>query len=179
VSTRAAGLTDLGAALVAAGYTVEVRDLAKERLLLAETPYALLACMEVETCDELPRRVADVQAALTQLAAAAPSPRRWDLYVLVHVRTPVTDPADQAVIETIEADTKYARKFVRVLISVDDPDSLDRALRPFLPLRPAAAFDLFEPLVALRRELLELDLPAYVADAALAAFDRDEEVVVP
>jgi hypothetical protein len=176
--SRLASLEDFARVLTEAGYAVEVRELAGERVLLAETAYILLACMDVDALKDLSHRVSDVQAALTQVAAAAPSARRWDLYLLIHIRVPVSD-RDEGPLEELQADTRYVRKFVRVRIDSDEPDSLDRALRPFLPLRPAAVFDLLDPLEALRRELIELDLPAHLADAALSAFGRTQEVVVP
>jgi hypothetical protein len=88
-------------------------------------------------------------------------------------------PAEEAIVEEIEADTRYARKFVRVVIPSDDPEALEKALRPLLPLHPAPEFDLVEPLEALRTELYELDISHEVADAALNAFSQNDEVVVP
>lgn len=178
-AARLAQFEDLASALEAGGYAVQRGELAGEPALLAETPYALVACMEVETCDGLADRVSDVQAALTQFAAQAPSPRQWDLYLLVHVLVPPTDPVNEALLETIEADTRYVRKFVRVAIDLDYSDAVDRALRPLLPLRPAAQFDLSDPLDTLRLELHGLKLSDDLASAALDAFERRGEVSVP
>jgi len=81
-------------------------------------------------------------------------------------------------VEAIEADTHYVRKFVRRTIDLEDEGSLDRALRPLLPLRPAAEFDLADPLDVLGRELREASLPEDLAARALDAFRRGEEVAV-
>jgi len=176
---RLAHLGDLASALQGGGYLVEPGELGGEHALLAENPYALVGCIEADTCDDLATRVSDAQAALTQLAAKAPSPRKWDLYLLVHVLAPPADREAEALIETLEADTRYARKFVRVAIDLDSSNALDRALRPLLPLRPPAELELSDPLGELRSELLELDVPENVAAAALEGFGRVGEVRVP
>jgi len=59
------------------------------------------------------------------------------------------------------------------------PAELDRALRPLLPLRLGAVFDLAEPLRQLHDELLELGLEERVADIAVEAFCEEEAVRVP
>ena len=162
------------------GYAVDFGHFeAAEPVLLAESPYALVCCFEASEWGDLLQRVSDVQAELTQLAARAPSPRRWDLYVVVHMLTRAPGPAQEALAEAIEADTRYTRKFIRMTIPRDDLKPLETALRPLLPLRPAAVFDLIEPVEALRRELYDLDVPHGVADVALAAFVQDDEVEVP
>ena len=123
--------------------------------------------------------MSDVQAELTQLAAGAPSARRWDLYLVIHMLIRPPGPAEEAIGEAIEADTRYPRKFVRVAIPSDDPGALEKALRPLLPLHPAPEFDLVEPLEALRAELYELDISHEVVDAALNGFFQNDEVTVP
>src|ERR687887_693959 len=128
----AANLDDFAAALQAGGYVVAQHDLAGQSVLLAESPYALLAVLQSPDCVGLLDKVEDVQAALTRLAAEAPSPRSWDLYLLIHVYEPINDPVDELLLEEIAADTRYVRKFVRIQIDPADENAMDRALRPLL-----------------------------------------------
>jgi hypothetical protein len=173
-------LEDFSNLLASSGYDVAFRTFsASQSVVIAESPYALVCCCEVSDWNDLSRLVSDVQAELTQLAAGAPSARRWDLYLVIHMLIRPPGPAEEAIGEAIEADTRYARKFVRVAISSDDPGALEKALRPLLPLHPAPEFDLVEPLEALRAELYDLDISHEVVDAALTSFSQDDEVMVP
>lgn len=175
-----AELRDFELVLRNAGYDTRLGPLGHfSRVLLAENPYALLAILEMETWDGILRHVADVQAELTQLAALADSASiRWDLYVLVHVRTFGLQSVPSELLESIESDTKYARKFVRVNL-IRDARSLDRALRPFLPLRPALALEPVDPLNLLRVELLEQGVSAELSEYVLERFESTGEVTVP
>jgi hypothetical protein len=169
-------LADVAHLLGVAGYTLETRKLAGFEAVLGETPYALVACVELNDWATLGEQVFDVQAALTHVAEREPSARAWDLYVVALIRTTTRDAVHRAVAESIEADTRYARKFVRIAV---EQDQLDRALRPLLPLRPPADLRIAEPLAELRDELRELDIADPIADAAMAAFARTDTVEVP
>jgi hypothetical protein len=173
-----ADLNDFAGALKGGGYNVVQHDLAGQSVLLAESPYALLAVLPVSDCIGLRDKVEDVQAALTRLAAEAPSARSWDLYLLVHMCEPVTDPVDALLLEEIEADTRYVRKFVRVQIDPAEENAMDRALRPLLPLRPSPRFDLTAPLDELRSELYALDAPRDLVDEAIASFEQRTTVEI-
>jgi hypothetical protein len=173
---RIAQLEDLADALAEGGYTVELRRLGDQTVLLGETLYALVACMETDDWAELERRVYDTQAELTRFAAMAPSPRIWDLYLFVHLTTTPPSAAEESIAETIEADTHYVRKLVRVAIDANKEGAIDRALRPLLPMRPTPQFDIAEPVELLRRELRELELPDEIANAALDDFQRGKEI---
>lgn len=144
--------------------------------MLAETPYAVVACVEFDDWSALEERVFEVQAAFTRLVEYQPSLRDWDLYMAIHVLVVPPDPLLRRVAEKIEADTRYTRKLVRVALA---PDELERALRPLLPLRPAAEFDLQEPLDQLQHELESDDLGSDLVHKAIDAFRRGEEVEVP
>ena len=123
--------------------------------------------------------VSDLQAELTRLAINGERTSiRWDLYVLVHVRAPHLQPIDSELLEQVESDTKYARKFVRVNLT-RDPAVIDRALRPFLPLRAAALLDVADPVGLVRTELLHQGLDAELVEHAVAAFRETGEVTVP
>jgi len=162
-----------------AGYVVRhqvIGDL--DNVLMAESAYAIIACFESDTWAELEQKCYDVQAALTQYASDDSGPRRWDLYVVVHMTEPSSGDADDAAIERIEADTRYARKFVRVVVDQEDELAIERALRPLLPLRPRVEMQLVDPLDALRSELYGLDIEHPVVDEALESFREREEVVV-
>jgi hypothetical protein len=174
-----ASLADLGAALEEAGYRVAPTQLGERAAVLAESPYALVALIEVASCATLAEDVGDAQAALTRVAAEAPSARSWDLYLVLHVLTVSNDPADDLLIEEVEADTRYVRKFVRVAIDALERSAVDRALRALLPLRPMPQFDLADPLDALRTELYALDAPKDLVDTAIASFQNNMTVSVP
>jgi hypothetical protein len=173
-----AGLTDFAAVLESAGYRIAPAQLEERAAVLAESPYALVALIEVASCASLREDAGDAQAALTRIAAVAPSARSWDLYLMLHVLAVSSDPADDLLIEEVEADTRYVRKFVRVAIDALDLDAIDRALRPLLPLRPMPQFDLADPLDALRAELYALDAPKDLVDAAIASFQNDMTVSI-
>lgn len=171
-----ARLPDVAELLRAAGYTLATRELAGCEAVLGETPYALVACVELEDWDTLAERVFDVQAALTRVADEAPSARAWDLYVVALVLMPAREAAQRALVEAIEADTRYARKFVHVAVH---RNGLDRALRPLLPLRALIGLEIRDPLGELRDELRALNIPDDVADVAVNAFKRTDTVEVP
>jgi hypothetical protein len=171
-----AHLADVAELLRSAGYELACRELAGAEALLGETPYALVACVELEGWETLDERVFDVQAALTRVSGEAPSARTWDLYLVVLVRSPARDAGDRALVEEIEGDTRYARKFVLV---ATPRGALDRAMRPLLPLRPPTGLEIRDPLGELRDELRALDIADQVADVALDAFERTDTVEVP
>jgi hypothetical protein len=102
--------------------------------------------------------------------------RGRDLYLVLHVRSKATELADYAALQGAEADTRHMRTLVRVAVT---PAGLDRALRPLLPLRLGAVFDLAEPMQQLHDELLELGLEERVADTAVEIFCEEEAVRVP
>lgn len=175
MSSELAHGEDVAGVLQTAGYDMATRELAGHQAFLGETRYALIACVEFESWDRLDENVFDVQGALTKLAQEAPSARSWDLYVVALVLVPPSDAADRALAERIEADTRYARKFVRIAVARSE---LDRALRPLLPLRPPADLGIGDPLLELRAELLSLSVEDDVADRALEAFRQNETVDV-
>jgi hypothetical protein len=175
-----AELEDIERLLQSVGYTTQLAPLGHfSRVLLAENPYALVAAIELDSWDNLAEHVFDIQAELTQLAANAERMSiRWDLYVLIHVRTPGLKSIPMDALDAVESDTKYARKFVRVNLA-RDLAVLDRALRPFLPLRPAFAFRTVNPVDLLRAELLEEGVSADLVDHALRRFQATGEVTLP
>lgn len=155
------------------GYVVDVRtDAELGAFLLAETMYALVMAV-VAPLAETERFIEDAQATLTQLAAQHPSPRSWDLYLVLVV------PDDKAHYDSIrecyEADTRYARK----LIVTGDEEMTERLLRSLLPLRAVPAIEVEEPLNAVRDKLLMSDLEPVLVDAVLAAFVSTGEVRLP
>jgi hypothetical protein len=173
---RLAHKDDVAAMLHEAGYTIAVRELAGERAVLAETPYALVGCVELADWESLTEHVFDIQAALTRVAAEAPSALAWDLYLIALLRTPPPSPTASATVEAIESDTRYTRKFVHATLAVD---ALDRALRPLLPLRAPVEISLGEPLEDLLHELLDLDVDERVARAAMQSFKDKDAVEIP
>jgi hypothetical protein len=195
-----ASLDDIGLVLEGAGYALERAELAGLRALLAESAYALVGCVELADWTDFSEHVTEVQSALGRVAGEslsalgtdptrgrdpmrgtdpmrdADSMRGRDLYLVLHVRSKATELADYAALQGAEADTRHTRTLVRVAVT---PAELDRALRPLLPLRLGAVFDLAEPLRQLHDELLELGLEERVADIAVEAFCEEEAVRVP
>lgn len=171
-----ANLDDIGRVLEGAGYVLERAELAGVQALLAESADALVGCVELAGWTDFSQRCGEVQAALTLLAGEAPSVRGREVYLVLHVRAKATDHAAYAALKDAVPDTRQARKLVRVAVP---RSALDRALRPLLPLRPGAVFDLVEPLRQLREELRELALDDHVADTAIEAFREQNEVRVP
>ncbi len=182
-----ASLDDIGLVLEAAGYVLERGELAGLRALLAESSYALVGCVELAGWTDFTQHVSEAQSALRRVArepvAGVPLSARGsdpirgrDLYLVLHVRSKATELADYAALQEAEADTRDTRTLVRVAVT---PAELDRALRPLLPLRLGAVFDLAEPLQQLHDELLQLGLEERVADTAVEAFCEEEAVRVP
>jgi hypothetical protein len=188
-----ASLDDIGLVLEAAGYALERAELAGLRALLAESSYALVGCVELADWTDFSQHVTEAQSALGRVArgrvageplsARGADPVRGrdpirgrDLYLVLHVRSKAADLVDYAALQEAEADTRHTRTLVRVAVT---PAELDRALRPLLPLRLGAVFDLAEPLQQLHDELLELGLDERVADTAVEVFGEEEAVRVP
>jgi hypothetical protein len=180
-----ASLDDIGLVLEAAGYALERAELAGLRALLAESSYALVGCVELADWTDFSQHVTEAQSALGRRGRVAGEPlsargadpvRGRDLYLVLHVRSKAADLVDYAALQEAEADTRHTRTLVRVAVT---PAELDRALRPLLPLRLGAVFDLAEPLQQLHDELLELGLDERVADTAVEVFGEEEAVRVP
>src|SRR4051794_23092132 len=96
-----ARLPDVARLLSTAGYQVAKDELAGTFVVLAETPYALVACVEFTEWENLDEHIFDVQGALTQFASSGPSARNWDLYVVALVLSPSHEAANRAIVESI------------------------------------------------------------------------------
>lgn len=164
---------DVAALLESAGYELQERRFAESETTVAATPYALVACAELDGWGGLDQRVSDIQAGLTELAEEAPSARSWDLYLVVLVADAPASAAQRALVESIEGDTRYARKFVHAGVVGED---LDKALRPLLPLRPPADFEIADPIEELRGELLAIGVEGATVEQALGSFTNEDEV---
>lgn len=175
-----AELEDLQQVLARAAYSCQIRPLGRfSRVLIAENPYAAVAIVDTESWEKLVELVSDLQAELTRLALTSErSAIRWDLYVMVHVRTPVLQSVQTELADRIESDTEFARKYVRVNLT-RELSVLDRALRPFLPLRPAATLTVTEPLDLVREELVTEGIQADLVDHVLRQFSATGEVSIP
>lgn len=173
-----ATLTDIADALAGAGYTTETGELAGHAAVLAEDPHAAIGCIELdEWTQDLEEQISDAQASLTRWASRAGATRSWDVYLFVHLTVHPPDEAGLRTVERIEADTREARKLLRVAVPSKVRD-LERALLPLLPLRTTAALDLGDPFARLREELTDMDIEPRVAEGAIASFLQSEEVEV-
>ncbi len=155
------------------GYDIGFRDEgALGEVLLAETDYALVMAIVVPAND--PKRfVEDAQATLTHHAAVHPSPRRWDLYLVLIVLG--DDRLYDEVRDAFESDTRYARK----LVVTGDHSATERVLRLLLPLRPVPEIELTDPLGTVRVKLIDAGLDVALADAAVSSFAQTAEVRIP
>jgi hypothetical protein len=176
VTSKSASRNDVAELLQTAGYELEDRALGGFTATIASSPYAVVACVEVSGWKDFAGNVMDVQADLTRLAEGAPSARNWDLYVVALVNEGSPDARRRSEMEQLESDTNYARKFVFGGLVLE---KLDAALRPLLPLRPAANFAISDPLAELRAELLSDGVDRRLVDVALQSFDARDEVEVP
>ncbi|MHB1537003.1 MAG: hypothetical protein ACYCUM_08845 [Solirubrobacteraceae bacterium] len=170
-----AQLSDVEGKLREAKYDVQRRQLAKTDVLLGESPYALVACFELDGWEQLEETIFDVQTEMTRIAAGDSAGRMWDIYVVAFVHAPAANAAQTALREAVEADTRYARKLVRAAVP---REALDRALRPLLPLREPMGLELADPLDELRGELHALPVANEIADVALAAFASTDSVEI-
>lgn len=177
--TTRAGVDDLAllrAVLEDGGYVVDTFELeGVGDALLAETPYALVAVVGAGW-EDLEERVAAAQASLTTVAAEHPSARRWDLYVVAAAPRAAT-PLQDTIRESVENDTRYARKLV--VAGVDEKVGAERAMRPLLPLQPPAEIPQIDALEAIRAGLAEEGVDGSLAEAALEAFAKRSEVQIP
>jgi len=164
-------IAECGDILAGGGYEVGARELGGVPILLAETLYALVMVVEIPD-EEVERFVEEAQAHLTQLAATHPSPRRWDLYLVLVVEGDTR--RYHAVRERFLNDTRYARK----LVVTNDHRRLEQLLRPLLPLRPLPDLALEDPLAAVRRQLQAEDIDPNLIDAAVRSFERTGEVTI-
>ena len=170
------GLALVRGVLEEGGYAVEALQLeGVGDALLAETAYALLSVIDADW-ESLEERVAAAQASLTTAAAEHPSARRWDLYVVAVVPSPAT-PVHDVIRETVENDTRYARKFV--VVDASGKMGAERAVRALLPLQPSADIPQVDALEAIRAGLEDEGVDTALADAALAAFRSRSEVDIP
>jgi hypothetical protein len=176
IARRAGELQPLVRVLQEGRYSVEVLEVeGLGSCVLAETSDALVLCVLGEW-ETLERTVSEAQAELTHVAAREPSPRSWDLYVVVGIPQ-FADESHEVRRERIEHDTHYARKFV-VAGAWSDGDALRRALRPLLPLRSTASVHLDDPLSTMRAALVARDQDEALVDRALSSYRASGEVEV-
>lgn len=149
------------------------------RVLIAEDPYTVLLVVETNSTDDLEVVASDAQAELTKLVADREDPaKRWDLYVVLHVRTTSLTAVDTATVEKVSSDTAYARKLVRINLSSEEL-ALTRALRPFLPIHHSGEVDYGDPLRRLAQTMVSLGTPQTDVDSAFSSFYESGEVTIP
>lgn len=172
--TRVPALQHAHDVLVEGAFVVEEQDIdSLGTVLIAETLYALVLVTDASS-DMLVGRAEDAQSTLTHLAARHPSPRSWDLYVVLVVTDP-GDPDFEMIREELEADTRYARK----LVVAGGQEDAELRLRPLLPLHPIPHIELADPLGAVRGFLLDAEIDPEIVDAATTSFMRNGEVMIP
>jgi hypothetical protein len=149
------------------------------RVLIAEDPYTVLLIVETDNTDNLEVVASDAQSELTKLVADREDPsKRWDLYVVLHVRTTSLTAVDVATVERVSSDTTYARKLVRINMSSEEL-ALTRALRPFLPIHHAGEVDYGDPLQRLAQTMVRLGTPQTDVDSAFSSFHVSGQVKIP
>lgn len=175
-----ADLEDLGEFFTNRGFRCSVETIGPfPRVLLAEDPYTALLVVEASGTDGLERIASDAQAELTKLVSKWSDPSiRWDLYVVIHLRTTALTSIDSRLIEKVSSDTAYARKIVRINLSRDDA-ALTKALRSFLPIHRSEPVDYDDPLSHLAQAMIALGAPQTDVDSAFTTFSADGEVKIP
>jgi hypothetical protein len=165
-------LSELSALLIEGGYRAEERDLEGiGRVVVAENPLALVMAIELPAVDSS-STLEDAQARLTALAAAHPSPRSWDLYLVV-VENGDGDGSELRAL--YEPDTRYSRKlFVR-----PGTNDLKRELRGLLPLHDLPEVKISDSLHLVEGKLLDAGVDAALAAAAINSFSELGKVEIP
>lgn len=172
MNPRHAQFDDVRAVLAEGGFEMEERDFeGLGPVLIAETRLALVMAIELPAVDWAPF-LEDAQARLTALAAAHPSPRSWDLY-LVSIHGDVEQ--GQWARAAYAADTGYARK----LFITGERQDIERSLRCLLPLRPLPEIKLADSLAVVQEKLLAAGVEPAVASAAISSFADTSEVQIP
>lgn len=90
---------------------------------------------------------------------------------------PGLQPVESVLLDRVESDTKYTRKFVRINLT-RNPAVLDQALRPFLPLRAASQLQVADPFDLLKAELVKQGLDDELVDHVVMHFKLTGEVSV-
>jgi hypothetical protein len=162
-----------GSVLADGGFTLESREIdGLGCVIIAETIYALAMIISAPL-NGLEERVDDAQAALTRLAAIHPSPRSWDLYLVLVVDD--DSQSHERIREIYESDTHYARK----LVVGGDRKEVERSLSSLLPLREIPEIELADPLTAVRDQLLAAATDPDLVEAAISSFARTSEIEIP
>ncbi len=163
---------DVRSVLAEGGFEAEEREFeGLGPVLIAETPLALVMAVGLPASDWA-QYLEDAQARLTTLAAAHPSPRSWDLYlVLIHDDSEREHWARAA----YAADTRYARK----LFVAGERESIERSLRCLLPIHSLPEIELADSLATVHEKLLAAGVEPVVAEAAISSFADSSKVEIP
>ena len=175
-----ADLEDLERFFAGRGFQCAVETIGPfPRVLLAEDPYTSLLVVETAGTDGLERIASDAQAELTKLVSKRDdSSIRWDLYVVIHVRTTTLTSIDASIVEKVSSDTAYARKIVRINLGRDGA-ALTKALRSFLPIHRSEPIDYDDPLRHLAKAMVALGAPQTDVESAFSTFNINGEVEIP
>jgi len=172
MNSHLAQFADVRAVLVDGGFETEEREFeGLGPVLIAETPLALVMAVGLPAVDWA-QYLEEAQARLTTLAAAHPSPRSWDLYlVMIHDDSEREHWARAA----YAADTRYARK----LFVTGERESIERSLRCLLPLHALPEIELTDSLATVRQQLLAAGVEPAVVEAAISSFADSSKVKIP
>lgn len=141
------------------GFAVSTIQLsANLTLLVAENDYFVLGVVVASSLEELLQMESSLSVAfVNRLAEQAAGPKQWDAYlVLLTPDRAVESNEEVAELAAINRDTRYLRRLAHVGVTATS-ESVERALRPFLPLPPLKELDTGVDALT----LLEQELPRY------------------
>jgi hypothetical protein len=158
--------------------TVVLSD-ARESVVVAEDEYSFVALVAADRWEELSGRLSAIDIGLANwVAEHGAGSKRWDVYLACLVQERLADPDEFAEAERFEADTARVRKYVRAGV-LPEPGVLQKALAPFLRLRPATGQAAVDPLRALEEKLRGRGIDSDSAHLAVESFIKTGKVRLP
>jgi hypothetical protein len=158
--------------------TVVLAD-ARESVVVAENEYSFVGLVAADRWRDLSGRLAAIDIGLANwVSARGAASKRWDVYLACFVQDHFANAEEFAQAERFEADTTRVRKYVRAGV-LPEPDTLRKALAPFLPLRPPTAQATVDPLLALEEKLRGRGIDFDTARLAVESFIKTGNVRLP
>lgn len=158
--------------------TVILSD-ARESVVVAEDEYSFVGLLAADRWHELSGRLLPIDIGLANwVAEHGAASKRWDVYLACLVQEHFADADEFAQAERFEADTARVRKYVRAGV-LPEPDVLQKALAPFLRLRPPTAQATVDPLLALEEKLRGRGIDFDAAHLAVESFIKTGKVRLP
>lgn len=136
-------------------------------LLLAENDYFALGVAEFEAPAHLSAVEEACASALAKRISTEAGPKRWDAYLILLSTTVQDDETMPEAVANIVYNTRFFRRLVRWSVAPES-NSLERALRPFLPFTAAQAGLSTGPVDRLKESMASYGVSRDEADHAIA-----------